>query len=292
LGETIWEISDEIAGVNMSRFLIRKGVLAVIAGLCVIFMVATPAMAGSVDKAKNYCKEAGFSAKKCKSCGKKNSKKCQCCYKMKPFWCPRGLAKAPTSYGLYKVCIKGKKSDAAKRDLKKVTNAISTMNPASITKAYDLYFAWVASGVTEKKQKLKKAVVRKFQKYYKFDLTTVKIGESKRTTGSKKGALIAMTNCKSIWFPKGAGMVKKIQKGSMDDGEIYWFAHELQHVEQCFQKGGKRNYAKMWFGQAPTTWLKLILNGKPNDVKKGGLHDAMPMEKDAESKGKQVQDAL
>ena len=53
------------------------------------------AKTSNLDKAKNYCKNAGFKAKSCKDCGKKNSKKCKCCYKMKPFWCPKGLAKSP-----------------------------------------------------------------------------------------------------------------------------------------------------------------------------------------------------
>ena len=113
-------------------------ILVVVVGL----FIPSGAMAKqkSVDKAKAYCSAAGFPAKKCSNCGKKNSKNCQCCYKAKPFWCPKGLAKAPTSYGLYKVCIKGKKSKAVARDLSKIKNAAITINPASITKAYDAVF--------------------------------------------------------------------------------------------------------------------------------------------------------
>ncbi|MGB0910553.1 MAG: hypothetical protein ACPGYT_09335 [Nitrospirales bacterium] len=235
----------------------------------------------SVDKAKAYCSAAGFPAKKCKECGKKNSRNCKCCYKAKPFWCPKGLAKAPTSYGLYKVCIKGKKSKAVLRDLSKIKNAAVTLNPASITKAYDMYFGWVSSGKLGKKQALSSKTIKKYQPFYKADLTKVKIAESKRVHGRN-----AMTNCKTIWFPKGSGMLKN------PDSNIHWFAHELEHYEQCMSRGGKRRYANMWFGQVGSNWAKLALNGKSGDINHGGLHDAMPMEKNADKKADKVLKAL
>ena len=64
-----------------------------------------------------------------------------------------------------------------------------------------------------------------------------------------------------------------------------------QHVHQVIAISSAVREMLLSTG-VPDVRVKLILNGKPNDVKKGGLHDAMPMEKDAESKGKQVQDAL
>ena len=76
------------------------------------------------------------------------------------------------------------------------------------------------------------------------------------------------------------------------DSNIHWFAHELEHYEQCMSRGGKRRYANMWFGQVGTTWLKLILNGKPGDVKQNGLHDAMPMESNADKKADRVVNAM
>lgn len=246
----------------------------------------------NLDKAKQYCRDAGFDAKACSDCGEKNSAACKCCYKKKPFWCPKGLAKAPVSYGLYKCCIEGEKGEAVKRDLNKVRNAVATVNPLSITKAYDLYFAHVASGKTVDKQALRASVASRLQPHYRFDLKQARIAESNRTTKWKKGAWVAMTNCKTIWFPAGSDMVTKIQSETLDDGELEWFAHELQHVEQCFEKGGRRNYAKMWFGQVPTTWITLITNGKPGDVQGDGLHDAMPMEADADRKGSTVRRAL
>ncbi len=108
----------------------------------------------------------------------------------------------------------------------------------------------------------------------------------------KKGHRVAMTNCKTIWFPHKKKMVKKIQNDNLSKTDLHWFAHELQHVQQCIDKGGKRNYAKMWFGEMPKTWVKLLLNGKPDDIKDDGLHDAMPMEKNADKKADKVQKAF
>lgn len=279
-------------GASPLRSVLPLGLLAILGLSLLLPAGAWAKKPTNQEQCEDYCKDAGFPARSCKDCGRKNEAGCKCCWKRKPFWCPKGLAKAPVSYGLYKVCLEGKKSEAVRRDLSKVRNAAATLNPVSITKAYDLYFAHVAGGRTKEKRGLPRAVVQKLQPHYRFDLDEVRIGESNRTTGWKKGDWVAMTNCTTIWFPDGSDMVDRIQRDALDDDRLHWFAHELQHVEQCFEKGGKRNYAKMWFGQVPATWLQLITNGKPGDVREGGLHDAMPMEEDADRKADAVLEAL
>lgn len=236
------------------------------------------------QKAIDYCTNAGFDAKKCSDCGRKNSKNCECCYKKKPFWCPKGLAKAPVTHGMYKNCITGKKLGAVARDISKLGNAVKVINPQSITKAYDAYFAYIASGRKGRKKSIPKDIIAQYQPYFRADLSKVKMAETKKLKGGMGGT--AMTNCKTIWWPEGSGMADNPGKSA------YWFAHELQHYEQCMNKGGRRNYAAMWFGQVGGTYIRLILNNEKGDVKEGGLHDAMPMEKDATDKGRTVESAI
>jgi hypothetical protein len=160
----------------------------------------------------------------------------------------------------------------------------------SLLSAYRSYFAVVEAGATMRR--LPHDVRQKLAPYYGMQLLEqVRYGESEVL---KIGAA-AMTDCHSIYFPSGCGMSDIVEKGNLFNrkyrDDLKWLLHELAHCEQCDQKGGRDSYAQTWFKEvAVSTLTQLFLD--PQQVNARMLHDAMPMENDAEQKAVRVLDQL
>ncbi|MEJ2096832.1 MAG: hypothetical protein P8Y38_06770 [Deltaproteobacteria bacterium] len=156
----------------------------------------------------------------------------------------------------------------------------------SLLSAYRSYFAVVDAGAD--KHRLPYDVRQKLAPFYGLQLLEqVWYGES----NFLQIADAAMTDCHSIYFPSGSGMTDIIEKGNLFNSrhrdDLKWLLHELAHCEQCSQKGGRDSYAQTWFREvALSTITQLFLD--PGQVSARMLHDAMPMEKDAEQKAVRV----
>jgi hypothetical protein len=156
----------------------------------------------------------------------------------------------------------------------------------SLLSAYRSYFAVVDAGAS--KRRLPHDVRQKLVPYYGMRLLEqVWYGES----NFLQIADAAMTDCHSIYFPSGSGMIDIIEKSdlfkSKHRDDLKWLLHELAHCEQCSRMGGRDSYAQTWFREvALATITQLLLD--PSQVSAEMLHDAMPMEKEAEKKAVRV----
>ena len=102
--------------------------------------------------------------------------------------------------------------------------------------------------------------------------------------GSRQPPSNATTDCTVTYFNNPA-FVEKLRAGNLDaDWELGWLFHELRHVGQCQQIGGRERYAKMWFGHLEFAFL--------SSANLETLHDRMPMEADADSVADRVATAM
>jgi hypothetical protein len=156
----------------------------------------------------------------------------------------------------------------------------------TLLKTYRAYFAAIDAGA--EMRQLPFNVKQKLAPHYAHQLLErVWYGESHNLMIKDT----AMTDCSNIYFPSGSGMIDMIENGKLFDekykDDLKWLLHELTHCEQCEALGGRDAYAATWFGElAATTITQLILN--PGNVNEKLLHDAMPMEKEAEQKALKI----
>ena len=156
----------------------------------------------------------------------------------------------------------------------------------SLLSAYRSYFTVVDASASMRR--LPYEVRQRLAPYYGLQLLEqVRYGESEFL---KMGGA-AMTDCHSIYFPSGSGMIDIVEKGHLFDrtyrDDLKWLLHELTHCEQCDEKGGQDAYAVTWFKEvAASTIAQLFLD--PKQVNARMLHDAMSMEKAAEEKAQRV----
>jgi hypothetical protein len=112
------------------------------------------------------------------------------------------------------------------------------------------------------------------KKHYTFDPASVRFGDVSKISGAT-----CITDCNKVYCtPKN--LIDQVRDG-YNWQPIHF--HELQHVQQCTNVGGRENYAKMWFKQIPGAVLKAIFT-KDGDKFGQEVHDKMPMEKDAATK--------
>jgi hypothetical protein len=157
-----------------------------------------------------------------------------------------------------------------------------------IVQGYMAYFAVVGGGATMRS--LPEDVIQRLKPYYGESLLRdVRYGSSSHTASDGT----AMTDCRDIYFPLGTGHVATIKEGALlqrdasgrlvHENTMRLLLHELQHVRQCGDIGGRVNYGIRWFSEmSGTTIVKLIT--APTTVSSKTLHDAMPMEADARAK--------
>ena len=156
--------------------------------------------------------------------------------------------------------------------------------PSPFYAAYAAYFAFIGSGATERF--LPSSVIQKLEPYFVNDvLSAVRYASSEHTNHK------AITDCYKIYFPKGYGVVSTIQNGEIFEDwakdDLHWLLHELAHAEQCRAEGGRSDFADRWFSElGTTTAAKLVTD--PRSISAETIHDAMPMEQDAEAKADRV----
>lgn len=162
----------------------------------------------------------------------------------------------------------------------------STLRPFSQIKdelvwvAYQQYMQNIGS---RNKGPLHTSVIALLQPFYQSDLRKVTVSVGKSSLGD------GMTDCYDVHFPSDT-LVRALQQGVhlISNKERQWVLHELKHADQCTALGGRKKYAIMWFGQ-----LEITSNFRPdlivadflttlNNKSMRSVHDAMPMEKDAE----------
>jgi len=150
----------------------------------------------------------------------------------------------------------------------------------SLVKAYQAYFAAIDAGADMRR--LPYAVKQKLEPHYSgLNLDRVWYGESRYLVIPDT----AMTDCSRMYFPSDSGIIGIIEKGHLFEkkyrDDLHWLLHELTHSQQCQAQGGRDEYAKLWFGDlAAVTITQLLID--PRNVNDRMLHDAMPMEKNAE----------
>ncbi len=156
-----------------------------------------------------------------------------------------------------------------------------------VVQVYAGYFAVVGGGVTT--YALPEDVVRALAPHYgEALLREVRYGASQHTVSDNT----AMTDCSTIYFPAGSGVVTLLRSGGLlakaggalvNPDAVRWLLHELQHARQCADLYGRENYAIRWFGELGVTLIAQLITD-PASVSNRSIHDAMPMEGDAVQK--------
>ena len=133
---------------------------------------------------------------------------------------------------------------------------------------YDTYMAQLGAGVV--KRALPAAYIEVLQAFYPgAPLGNYRFGFSPRQPA------VATTDCSVTYYTTQA-YVDKVAAGTLTTpNEFKLLFHEMHHYRQCMQAGGRNQFAKMWFDQIPLNQLQTL------DMHT--IHDAMPMEGQAES---------
>jgi hypothetical protein len=161
--------------------------------------------------------------------------------------------------------------------------------------AYKAYMAWVDDGVKGgSNNKLKTELKSNLQPFYKNNLSDVRFAYTTRFDD------LGMTDCERIYFGNKE-MVDNLKAGkTLTKSQLRWLAHELEHTEQCNRVGGRKKYSIRWFKQVKNIALLAIKSGNfknivsdiANAQKLAKYDDAMPMEKEADTKAETVVKAL
>lgn len=157
--------------------------------------------------------------------------------------------------------------------------------------SYRIYMAWLASGVSGGYGRLPAPLAKELLPKYRHDL-----GEARVAFTDKLPNGLAVADCKTVYFGNEK-LVEALRQGSeLTDGQRRWLAHELTHGEQCERWGGREAFAKTWFGQADASAWHVVKAGGAFDALREylrtryirGLHDAMPMEIEADERAADV----
>src|SRR3989338_1036520 len=107
----------------------------------------------------------------------------------------------------------------------------------------------------------------------------------------------AVVDCARIYFNDWS-MVNNVKDAAdytsptpvlrLSQDDLKLLLHELTHVEQCTQLGGRRDYAENWIDALAWAFInEILLRGDFGNVTQD-IHDAMPMERDAMDKAQQL----
>jgi hypothetical protein len=140
--------------------------------------------------------------------------------------------------------------------------------------AYDGYKAFFSGVEGEADTAIPEHLHPFLKKHYSIDLTSVRFGHVTRIKGAA-----CLTDCTKIYC-NSQPMIDGVRDGY---GWITTHFHELQHVQQCKDVGGRKDYAKMWFKQFAGSALKALFKKDPASFS-DEVHDNMPMEKNAAAK--------
>jgi hypothetical protein len=150
----------------------------------------------------------------------------------------------------------------------------------SLWDLYRAYMAVMGSGVAL--HSLPEVYVEELQpRFPNVDLRGVRFGYS-----SSQPAGNATTDCNVVYF-NDAGFVTRLRRAELSLSEEWdWLLHELRHTEQCAEIGGRQNYAERWFRELGLAFLVTNL-ARPAEIF-DELHDAMPMEDDADARARGI----
>lgn len=123
------------------------------------------------------------------------------------------------------------------------------------------------------------------QREYGIDPDWVRWGTVPRTSNST-----CITDCNRIYCD-AAYVERRVQDGynlhRRDDDLITdLLFHELQHVRQCKEVGGRQDYAHLWFSNLSKGLGRAIRDGGSIDAQE--IHDFQPMEQDASARGAEI----
>ncbi len=198
--------------------------------------------------------------------------------------CPKGFRKEKTFKKLrandYKTCIRGSKMHVVKRAAKKAVNVVQgapILPVGGLVLLYKKYFKRIDRHA-KNSRKLPDNIITEYQRFFRNDLKKVRVAESSKVYPGN-----AMTDCNQIYFPVG----RLDSALSMSGGKATkWLLHELWHTNQCYQKGGRNNYAAMWFRREAIGMIKALAGGDDKLGKR--IHDKNPMEKDADKNAQRI----
>lgn len=181
-------------------------------------------------------------------------------------------------------CTKLRNEVKSLEDKYKGAKNIANLRKPSVL-AYLAYFETVGSG--SKRRNLPSDFRKSIRKHYGNFVDKIKYASSKHTSTDQT----AMTDCYEIYFPAGLGVVAELKNGRIFAGKnawrLHWLLHEIAHSKECNRWGGRYTYADKWFGQLSGTILGQIIT-KRTKISNKSIHDAMPMEVNAEKKADKV----
>lgn len=145
---------------------------------------------------------------------------------------------------------------------------------------YDLYkafFTLVDSGAGSKKS-IPAELQEKIKPYYKNSLSSIRIAATSNFADNW-----AITDCNNIYVGGSFGkdFVKALTENKLSPAQTRLLLHELAHSEQC-DASGRKKYAETWFKQVQST----LLSNPNGNIRT--IHNAMPMEKNAETKAQET----
>lgn len=148
---------------------------------------------------------------------------------------------------------------------------------------YRRYMDVLGAGV--KLYHLPDGYVDQLKAYYpNVNLGSVRFGFSDRQPPGN-----ATTDCHNMYF-SSRDYTEKLRTGTLTvNDDFSWLYHELRHTEQCKEVGGRDPFAEMWFKDLEYSALATNLNN-PDYYK--GLHDKMPMERNAKARATAVENEL
>lgn len=160
--------------------------------------------------------------------------------------------------------------------------------------SYRIYMAWLASGVRGGHGTLSAPLASQLDPHYAHDLSAAAYAYTSRLP-----ATLAVADCTTVYFGNET-IVAALRGGERPTTrQLRWLAHELTHGEQCGRWGGRKAFAKTWFAQANAQAWRVVRQGGGMDGLREwlrtryvrDLHDAMPMEIEADARAREVLDA-
>jgi hypothetical protein len=159
---------------------------------------------------------------------------------------------------------------------------------------YQLYMGLLASGVHDGYWHLPPKLVSELAPHYAHDISLAAYAYTARLPKN-----LAVGDCKTIYFGDSE-IVAHLRAGTpLTTRELRWLSHELTHGEQCERWGGRKKFAKTWFREAGTEAWRVVRGGEGGAAVREylrtkyvkNLHDAMPMEVEADERARSVLDA-
>jgi hypothetical protein len=111
------------------------------------------------------------------------------------------------------------------------------------------------------------------------NLSSFRFGHSVQTMTA-----LGITDCNKAYFSNSTFVSKAANGDLTSDEDFFLLFHEMQHYVQCTNAGGRNAYALRWFGELGTT---VLTTQDPF-----AIHDAMPMEGDADMVANSVLTAI